>query len=291
MAGRPDDSADSGPGIRLQKVLAAAGVASRRKCEELIAKGRVTVDGEVVRELGVRVDPERQEVLLDFEPVRPERKVYFLVNKPKGTVSTHVDPAGRKRVVDLVPPQAGRMFTVGRLDENTEGLILVTNDGELANRLAHPRYQVPRIYKAQVAGIPTREVIDELQKGVYFPEGKFRIDRIRKVAARGNSSVLELTLTEGKNREIRRLFARAGHKVMSLQRIAFGPLKLAKLRTGEYRQLSGAELRQLRDIPRSGSPARPRRKGTKSAPQKAAGKRPATKAAPKRTGKRRSPKR
>lgn len=233
---------------RLQKVLASAGLGSRRHCEEYILAGRVTVDGEVVTQLGVKVDLQRQQVAVDGERLRPHKKVYYLVNKPPGYLSTTADPAGRPRAIDLVPPSEARLFTVGRLDETTEGLLLVTNDGELAHRLAHPRFQVQRVYRALVAGVPTQESLNELQRGIHFAEGKFRVRAVRIVKSQGRSAVLELVLTEGQNREVRRLLARVGHKVMALKRIAFGPLKLADLEPGAYRPLRLDEVRELHDF-------------------------------------------
>lgn len=231
---------------RLQKLLAAAGLGSRRHCEEYIRAGRVTVDGRVVTELGVKVDPNRQHVAVDGERLRIQRKVYYLVNKPAGCLCTTSDPAGRPRVIDLLPPSDLRLFTVGRLDEHTEGLLLVTNDGDLAHRLAHPRFRVERVYRALVAGTPSPEVLHDLERGLHFAEGKFRVRKARILKTKGRSTVLELVLTEGRNREVRRLLARVGHKVMALKRIAFGPLKLANLEPGAYRPLRQEELAQLR---------------------------------------------
>lgn len=232
---------------RLQKVLAAAGLGSRRKCEEYILEGRVSIDGDVVEDLGMRVDPQKQDIRVDHVPVQPHRKIYFMLNKPKGVLCTNRDPGGRARVVDLFPGQEARLFPVGRLDENSEGLILVTNDGELGNRLAHPRYGIPRTYRVQVAGSPTRHTLEQLREGLYFSEGKFRVDSVKRVGSRGRSTSLELVLSEGKNREIRRLLARVGHKVQQLRRIGFGPLKLGNLEVGRYRRLTSTELAALRD--------------------------------------------
>lgn len=239
--------AESSHSERLQKLLAAAGLGSRRHCEEFILAGRVTVDGQTVTQLGVKVDPDRQQVAVDGERLRPQRKVYYLVNKPSGCLCTTSDPSGRPRVVDLVPPSEARLFTVGRLDENTEGLILVTNDGELAHRLAHPRFQVERVYRALVAGHPSGEVLDNLRRGMHFSEGKFRARDVRIVKPQGKGTILELVLTEGQNREVRRLLARVGHKVMALKRIAFGPLRLADLDPGAYRPLRADEINELHD--------------------------------------------
>ena len=233
---------------RLQKLLAAAGLGSRRHCEEYILAGRVTVDGQVVTQLGVKVDPARQQVAVDGQRLRIQKKVYYLVNKPAGYLCTTADPAGRPRVIDLLPPSEARLFTVGRLDENTEGLLLVTNDGELAHRLAHPRYQVERVYRALVAGVPTLDVLKELERGLHFAEGKFRVRRARILKTKGRGTILELVLTEGQNREVRRLLARVGHKVMALKRIAFGPLKLADLAPGAFRPLRREEIAELHDF-------------------------------------------
>ncbi len=235
-------------GIRLQRFLASTGLGSRRHCEEFIVAGRVTIDGRVIHDLGTRVDPQRQHVRVDGELVRREPTRYFVLNKPRGFLCTNLDPAGRPRAVDLVPAGRLRLFTVGRLDESSQGLILVTNDGELAHRLAHPRFQVPRTYVVQVAGRPTPETLASLRQGLFFHEGRFRFQSIRRVATRGNSTLLEVGLDHGQNREIRRLFARVGHKVMRLTRIAFGPLRLGRLPEGRFRPLTPAELKSLRAL-------------------------------------------
>ena len=250
----------SGNSERLQKVLAAAGFGSRRSCEEFILAGRVTVDGKEVRELGVQVDPEQQEIRVDGETVRSEKKVYFLLNKPSGYLCTNRDPRGRPRVIDLIP-ESKRLFTVGRLDENSEGLILVTNDGYVGNRLAHPRYGIPKTYRVQVAGKPTRETLNQLRQGLFFSDGKFKVQSVRAFKTKGNSTFLEVILNEGQNREIRRLFARVGHKVLYLQRVAFGPLRLGRIELGGYRALKLAEVRELRDLV-SKRQARPKKKAT-----------------------------
>jgi len=234
--------------IRLQKVLAGAGYGSRRHCEEFILTGRVTVDGETITELGTTVDPTRQKIELDGETVAAERKVYYILNKPTGYLCTHRDPSGRPRVIDLFSKNHERLFTVGRLDENSEGLILVTNDGNFANRLAHPRYRVPRVYEVQVAGIPTQETIKKMREGLRFSDGLFRVERARRVRVKGKSTILQLTLNQGRNREIRRLLSRLGHKVMKLKRVQFGPIKLGRVSLGEHRPLKKSELKDLTDL-------------------------------------------
>ena len=260
---------DHTEGVRLQKLLAAAGIDSRRKCEEYVVTGRVTVDGEVVTDPGRKVDPESHDVRLDGERIRPQKKRYYLLNKPPGYLCTNYDRAGRPKAVDLIPSRDARLFTVGRLDEGSQGLLLVTNDGELAQRLAHPRYQVPRVYRVQVAGIPTAETLAQLRKGVYFTEGRFHLKRTKRLKTHGKSAFLEVELTHGQNREIRRLFARAGHKVMWLQRVSFGPIKLGDLPAGRFRPLRGDEIKALHDFVRRGGPAeRPKlpAKGRRPAP-------------------------
>lgn len=234
--------------IRLQKFLASTGLGSRRHCEEYIETGRVTVDGDAVTELGAKIDPETQVICVDGERVRLQPRRYYLLNKPTGFLCTNNDPSGRRRVVDLFPNDGQRLFTVGRLDENSEGLILVTNDGAMAERLAHPRYKVARTYHVQVAGNPTREKLDELRKGVRFKEGVFRVSGLKYLKKQGKSSFLELTLHEGQNREIRRMMARIGHKVIQLIRVRFGPLNIGKLKAGEYKRLSDWELKKLREM-------------------------------------------
>jgi 23S rRNA pseudouridine2605 synthase len=233
---------------RLQKVLAQAGVGSRRGCEELILQGRVTVDGQVVRELGTRVDPTTQKVAVDGQRVQAERLVYYAVCKPKGYVSTNNDPAGRPRVIDILPEIPERVYTIGRLDEQSTGLMLLTNDGALANRLAHPRYGVEKLYRVVVAGSPDRSVLTQITEGVWLAEGKVRARRVRVVGSKGQATVLEMTLAEGKNREIRRMMANLGHKVMSLTRITVGPITLKGLGPGEYRPLTAAEVGLLRKV-------------------------------------------
>ncbi len=240
-------------GERLQKVLAAAGVASRRQCETLILEGRVEVDRKTVTRLGVRVDPSCQEIRIDGTVLRRPRRRYYLVNKPVGVVSTNRDPEGRPRVVDLVPCDE-RLFTVGRLDRTSEGLILVTNDGELANRLTHPRYEIAKTYRARVAGHPTAQELQTLRAGIHLAEGVARVAALRVKGRQTRTTELEIILTEGRNREIRRVLARIGHKVLQLRRTAMGPLRLGSLASGECRELTANEVRKLRQSARSDKP-------------------------------------
>ena len=229
-------------GHRLQKVLAAAGFGSRRECEELITAGRVEVDHQTVTELGVRVFPMTQDIRVDGELLKKTRPVYLALYKPKGYVCTNWDPEHRPRAVDLIPEKMGRLFSIGRLDLESEGLLLMTNDGALTERLTHPKYEVPKRYRVQVAGLVEPSIIAQLKKGVYFAEGRAKASNVTIKGTHKNSSILEIELKEGKNREIRRLLARLGHKVMSLQRVAVGPVKIGKLIPGEYRTLTTAEV-------------------------------------------------
>lgn len=231
---------------RLNKVLAHAGFGSRRQCEELILNGRVAVDGQIARELGTRVDLEQQTVAVDGKPIHAERVVYWLVNKPRGYLCTNRDPAGRPRAIDLVPHVSQRVYTVGRLDEESEGLLLLTNDGDLAFELMHPRFGVTKTYLAQVAGRPTPDDLRQLTKGVYLSDGHVRAKSVKRLKHQGESTWLKIVLSEGKNREIRRMLARLGHKVLCLRRIALGPVQLGHLKKGRSRPLSRQELTALR---------------------------------------------
>lgn len=201
-----------------------------------------------MHELGTTVDPSRQQIALDGEPLKIERKKYFLLNKPRGILCTNRDPAGRPRIIDLFPPDSPRLFPVGRLDEESEGLIIVTNDGDLAQKLAHPKYRIYRTYHVHVAGVPNRPTLESLREGMYFAEGKFRVHSAKLLKKQGESSHLEIILTEGQNREVRRLLARIGHKVLRLKRVGFGPIRLDRLKRGEYRELTRDELAELHEI-------------------------------------------
>lgn len=238
-------------GERLQKVLAAAGMGSRRQCEELIRTGRIEVDRKVLTELGTRVDPAQHEIRVDGVALPRPHRVYYAVNKPDGVVSTNRDPAGRPRVIDLIPDfEQLRLFPVGRLDLHSEGLILVTNDGELANRLTHPRYGIEKTYRVVVAGHPSKEIIDKLLKGVHLAEGVARASRIEVQKQFKDSTVLEIVLKEGHNREIRRVLARVEHKVLKLLRIAVGPVRLGRMPPGAVRRLTPHEVESLWQVAR-----------------------------------------
>ncbi len=245
-AGNPPDSTAGDPPTlqRLQRVLAQAGLGSRRACEELITAGRVTVDGQVASTLGTKVDPERQSIQVDGELVRMRRHVYYMLNKPAGVLSTNRDEAGRPRTIDLVPSDT-RVYSVGRLDKSSEGLILLTNDGDLAQRLTHPRHGVTKTYLVRVVGQPTREQLNQLQSGVRLAEGIARVATVRVKKSQKNFSDLEMVLDEGRNREIRRVLAAIGHKVLTLRRIAIGPLRMGDLPSGASRRLEKAEIQAL----------------------------------------------
>ncbi|MEM9412969.1 MAG: pseudouridine synthase [Planctomycetota bacterium] len=240
--------------VRIQKLLASHGHGSRRSCEEFILEGRVEVDGVVVDQLGAKVDPDTQKVTLDGERLIAQKLQYFALNKPPGVVSTSKDPSGRLRVIDLIKTNS-RVYNVGRLDKSSEGLILVTNDGELANRLTHPRYGVEKKYSVLVAGTPTLHQLENLKQGIYLAEARVQVTHIRIKKKMKDRTLLEIVLDEGRNREIRRILARIGHKVIQLKRIAIGPLKLGELPVGSHRALTQAEIRLLKKAASNSSPS------------------------------------
>jgi 23S rRNA pseudouridine2605 synthase len=231
-------------GDRLQKVLAQAGLGSRRACEVLIDEGRVEVNGEVAR-LGRRVDPEHDRVSVDGVriPVRPGL-VYYLLNKPAKVVTTASDPEGRPTVVDLVPAEP-RVFPVGRLDRDTEGLLLLTNDGDLAHGLTHPSRGVPKTYLAEVSGVPSRGALRRLREGVDLEDGRTAPAKARLAQTTPTGSALELVIHEGRNRQVRRMCEAIGHPVRRLVRTRFGPLHENRLAPGQWRALTQAEIRAL----------------------------------------------
>jgi 23S rRNA pseudouridine2605 synthase len=242
---------------RLNKALAHAGVGSRRRCDELILAGRVSIDGHRVTNPGTRVDPETQQLAVDDTPVRQERKVYWALHKPRGVICTNYDPAGRERAIDLVPHIDQRVYTVGRLDEDSEGLLLLTNDGELAVKLMHPRFGVHKTYLVQVAGAPTKEDISKLLTGVFLAEGKVRAQHVKRMKSQGKSTWLRITLAEGKNREIRRMLAKLGHKVLRIRRIAIGSVQLDRLPKGKSRKLSLKEIETLKRLAQKRTASKP----------------------------------
>ena len=252
-------------------MLAAAGIASRRESEQLILEGRVEVDGQVITELGTRVDRRIQIICVDGEPLRRTKLVYFAVNKPEGVVCTAKDPSGRPRVTDLLPPELGRLFSVGRLDMSSEGLIFLTNDGALANELTHPRHGVEKTYEVQVAGHVDSAMLIKLKKGVHLAEGFARVVHVRIKSRRKNGTLLELVLDEGRNREVRRLLASVGHRVQRLTRIAVGSIRLGEMPSGSARRLTAEEVKKLRadvhaaEQKRRGDPGAAQRGATRQA--------------------------
>ncbi|MBK7644562.1 MAG: rRNA pseudouridine synthase [Planctomycetes bacterium] len=247
-ATEPVGEEESSPLVRLNKFLASQGVASRRKCDELIAEGRVFVDGKVVRELGQRVDPESQEVEVDGQvfKARGTRRRYYLLNKPKGVVCTNEEREMRPRAVDLITdPRKGRIFTVGRLDEESEGLILITNDGDFAQRVMHPRYGVEKTYEVDVVGRIEEDALAKVREGVHLAEGRTAGARVVVKDRRNDLSRLTVSIREGMNREIRRAFARIGHKVLHLRRVRIGPINARGLKPGRWRELAREEVRAL----------------------------------------------
>jgi 23S rRNA pseudouridine2605 synthase len=233
-------------GVRLQKVLAAAGLGSRRACEELIAAGRVSVDGRPVREQGLRVDPRTAVVRVDGErvPVAPDL-VHLALNKPRGMVSTMHDPQGRPSLADVAGDRSGRLFHVGRLDTDSEGLLLLTNDGELAHRLTHPRYEVPKAYLAEIPGPVPRDLGRRLRAGIELDDGPVSVDSFRVLDSAAGRALVEVVLHEGRKHVVRRLFAETGHPVQRLVRTAVGPVLLGELRPGRTRRLAREEIGAL----------------------------------------------
>ena len=250
------------PPVRLQKILAEAGLASRREAEEWIREGRVRVNGRVAQ-LGERADPDRDAVRVDGRRVRrPDAKTYLLLNKPKGVVTTVSDPEGRRTVLDFLPEGARRRVRpVGRLDVQTEGLLLLTDDGDLAARVTHPRSGCPKEYRVKVSGVPEERDLEKLRRGVFLDGARTRpcgIDRVSTTAARGEgNSWLRVTLSEGRSRQIRRMFETIGHSVSKLKRTAIGPIRDDRLPPGAIRRLTPGELRALaRSVSGKPGPAR-----------------------------------
>lgn len=258
---------------RLQKFLAQAGIASRRKAEQLIQDGRVTVNGRIVTLLGTKVNPAVDDVHVDGQKVKVAgRHVYILLNKPRGTVSTMEDPRGHKALGDLVQvPQ--RVFPVGRLDATSEGLILLTDDGELANLLTHPRYEHEKEYRALVNGIPSDETLDAWSRGVVLEGERTAPAQVEVVRRDKDGTLLRIIMHEGRKRQLRDVGALLGHPVRQLQRVRLGPLRLGTLKPGEWRHLSDSEIEELMAV---------KRKAGSSKQHKATGKKEEEQSAPRR---------
>jgi 23S rRNA pseudouridine2605 synthase len=245
------DAAEDGGLVRLQKLLAQAGVASRRRCEELMLAGLVEVDGEVVTRLGTKVDPRTAVIRVEGRRLPPvSDHVYLVLNKPRGVVSTMTDPEGRRSLSDLVADRPERLFHVGRLDTDTDGLLLLTNDGDFAQRVAHPSYELMKTYVAEVDGVVERGTIRRLRDGVTLEDGAVEVHTARVVSATADRSIVELTIHEGRNRIVRRLLDAVGHPVRRLTRTAIGPVTLRGLPPGRLRELTPDELGALLDAAR-----------------------------------------
>ena len=247
---------------RLQKLLSMAGVASRRASEELISQGRVEVNGEVVRTLGSKADPAADVIKVDGRRLRFDvRPRYLLLNKPKNVVTTRRDPEGRRTVIELLKGVREYVYPVGRLDYDSEGLLLLTSDGELAARLTHPRHAVERVYEAIVTGTPAEEDLDKLRRGIFLDGSRTAPATVKRSGTIGTGrqvlSRLTITLQEGRNRQVRRMCASIGHQVRKLTRTRMGPIKLGDLRPGHWRDLTDREVRLLREAASPRSPAAP----------------------------------
>ncbi|NOY53612.1 MAG: rRNA pseudouridine synthase [Deltaproteobacteria bacterium] len=233
--------------IRLQKIIANAGLASRREAERLIVDGQVTVNGKRVVDLGTKVDPEDSHIKVKGKLIRPEsRKVYLMLNKPDGFVTTMKDPEGRPTVISLIHRIKERVTPVGRLDFHTEGLLLLTNDGNLAQAITHPAYHLPKVYRAKVKGKPSPEKLQKLRRGIRLKEGMTAPIEIKKIKNLPANVILEITLHEGKNRQIRRMFESIGHPILKLTRTRIGPLPLGSLAPGKFRKLDPWEVEKMK---------------------------------------------
>jgi 23S rRNA pseudouridine2605 synthase len=231
--------------VRLQKFLAEAGVASRRASEQFIVLGRVTVNGQTVTELGTKIDPAHDKIAVDGKSLKPKRKLYVAMNKPPGYICTKRDPESRKIISELLPDEWSNLVPVGRLDCASEGLLFLTNDGDFCLKLTHPRYGVRKKYRVTIDGRVDQEMADRLVKGMKHEGDLLKAERARILATGNGSSLMEIELAEGKNRELRRMFEVLGRAVTKLQRIQIGPIKLGELRPGRWRTLTDTEIKSL----------------------------------------------
>ncbi len=235
--------------VRLQKYLADCGVASRRKCEEIILSGRVEVDGEVVEELGTKVDPKVNKVTVNGRVIKNNQEFrYILLHKPEGFITTAKDQFDRPSVIDIVGEVEERIYPVGRLDYDTSGLLLLTNDGDLTFKLTHPKHNVEKTYIARVAGIPDADAIESLKSGVYIDGYKTARAKVDIIKTLEGSASVKISIKEGKNRQVRKMFSAVGHEVVALKRIATGNLFLGELKRGEYRDLTEEEVKYLKNL-------------------------------------------
>jgi 23S rRNA pseudouridine2605 synthase len=249
------------PMQRLQKLIAAAGIASRRHAEELISAGQVTVNGQVITELGVKADPERDHIKVKGRLINPllsqQKPVYVLLNKPRGYLTSMSDPERRPLVTDLIPSSLGRLHPVGRLDFNTEGLLLLTNDGDFTNLITSARNQIPKVYKAKVQGVPSERAIDRLRRGVRIDEGERTAPaELRRIRESESNAWFEVILHQGRNQQVRRMFDAIGHSVVKLARTRIGPLDDKGLKSGGWRKLTEVEVKRFKRFRQKSSVAR-----------------------------------
>lgn len=234
--------------IRLNRYLSRCGLASRRKADEFIASGRVSVNGQVIRKLGVTIDPKRDKVTIDGKPIRPPKRFrYFVFNKPAGYLCSRGDPFGRATIYDIMPAEIRGLKYLGRLDRDTEGLLILTDDGELIQRLTHPRYGVKRVYMVQIAGPTFQKEIAPLRQGVEYQGVFYRPAKLEILSSTPGASTLKLEIAEGKKREVRMMFRATGKEIISLKRIEYGPLKLGQLPLGKVRKLEDKEISALQN--------------------------------------------
>ena len=231
--------------VRLQKFLADSGVASRRASEQFILDGRVALNGEITRLLGTKVDPDHDRVAVDGKQLRPKRKLYLALNKPRGYVCSRKDERGRRTIYELIPKEWDNLYSVGRLDFASEGLLFLTNDGEFSLRLTHPRYGVRKKYVVLVEGKIENEVLQRFTHGIFHEGEKLKAEKVRLISATNKQSVVELELAEGKNREVLRLFESQGFSVKRLERVQVGKIKIGELKTGKWRTLTEPEIKSL----------------------------------------------
>ena len=237
------------PSERIQKILAKAGIASRREAERMVLEGRVAVNGKVIKGLGFKVDPSRDAIKVNGKRITGfEPKVTLLLNKPRGYLSTVKDPKGRPTVMDLLHGRKWRLYPVGRLDFDAEGLLLLTNDGEIAQTLSHPKFSISRIYLAKVIGVPDEKKLDRLTKGVMLEDGRAKVVSSRVLRQKEKSSWIQVVVTEGRNRLVKRIFSAIGHPVLKLKRVAFGPIRLGDLPFGSSRYLTAEEMAKLQKL-------------------------------------------
>jgi 23S rRNA pseudouridine2605 synthase len=231
--------------VRLQKFLAEAGVASRRASEQIIMAGRVTVNGDVIRQLGTKVDPAQDTVAVDGQRLKGRRKVYLALNKPRGFLCTRHDPLKRQSIGDLLPKEWSNLYSVGRLDRDSEGLVFLTNDGDFALKLTHPRYGIRKTYRAEVPARVEPAILQRFVEGIQEAGEMLQAESAKLISANNTRSIVDIVLKEGKNREVRRLFASVGLEVSRLQRVRIGPIKLGELPVGKWRTLTESETKHL----------------------------------------------